>query len=989
LPDISRPFLRVSVPYQGSNPEEVERLITRNVEEIMGTVPGLRSMHSNSNSSGSSVSLEFEQGTDMDIASMEVRERLDRVRPQLPSDLIDQPRVLRWQTTDWPILNFGVIWKGSSDQFENIVENVLEKRLMALDGVANVSIEGLKKKSIWVDLDEDQMRSSRVNSRQLSQQISSENQNLPAGYVYAGGRKYNLRAIGQFENVEQIADLPLNERGLRLSQVSNVRFDYPARMRWFSRLNGHDAVSIGIFKASNANIIEVNKRVQAEMEQIKADSRYSDLDYQIYWDQSESIVSSINNLKRAGLIGGVLAILVLLFFLGSLRNTLVIALAIPISMVTAIFFMYLSRLQPFNSDLTLNIISMMGMIFAIGIVIDPSIVVLENIFRIRKDTGVSALEASLEGSREVGMPILASIMTNVIVFVPLVFLGGGQGGMRFIRDFGVTFCVVCIASFVVAVTVVPLLTGKLIHNLKPSQERNFPGLRKVFTWLVSHALRYRVVTILIVLGIMWGVFALYGMMDKAPAGWQPDRRLQVSIRDISQNYSFQDASKILLGVEKELLDRKEELEIQAVGTNLNMGRRNSGRLEIYFKEAGKGSRKTEVLQEEVKKLIPQVPGFTFEYNRWHGGGGGGRGGGGGLEINLNGQNMETLAEYAKQVKALVQEMPGVEEVDLSTEEGENEVRVMVDRQRASTSGVSSSQVARTISSQLSSRPTSRFKSPQREIDIMVGLDEKDRVNLDGLRTMEIFSPNGQRVQLKNVANIETGIGPRQIEKNERLYNVEVSLESRSSGIYMLSGEVAQRMQQLSFAPGYTWDLGDTFRSMMEEESQSQFAVILALVLIYIVLASLFESFIHPFTILLSVPFAIIGVALIFVATKTNLDMMAYLGVILVCGLVVNNSIILIDYINLLRSRGMPRREAIIEGVQKRLRPILMTASTTILSLVPMTAPLLFPSLFGPTEGRAGYWGPVGLAIVGGMTTSTLLTLIITPTLYSLFDDLAL
>ncbi|HLA40277.1 MAG TPA: efflux RND transporter permease subunit, partial [Candidatus Glassbacteria bacterium] len=259
----------------------------------------------------------------------------------------------------------------------------------------------------------------------------------------------------------------------------------------------------------------------------------------------------------------------------------------------------------------------------------------------------------------------------------------------------------------------------------------------------------------------------------------------------------------------------------------------------------------------------------------------------------------------------------------------------------------------------------------------------------GLKTMEIYAPGGQRVQLKNVAEIQTGIGPRSIEKNDRLYTVEVDMDSRGGGgIYMLGGQVEQQMQQMSLAPGYNWSLGDNYRTMLEEESQSRFAIILALVLIYIVLASLFESFIHPFTILLSVPFAIIGVALIFVATKTNLDTTAYIGVIMVCGLVVNNGIILIDYINLLRSRGMNRREAIIEGVQKRLRPILMTASTTILSLLPMVAPLLVPSLFGPTEGRSGYWGPVGLAILGGMTTSTFLTLIITPTLYSLFDDLA-
>jgi len=380
LPDINRPYLRVHVSYQGSNPEEVERLITRPIEEIMGTVPGIKTISSNSSSSSSSVRMEFEEGRDMDIAAMEVRERLDRIREQLPNDLPDQPRVTRWSTTDWPILNFGVIWRGDPDRFESIVENVLEKRLLALDGVANVGIEGLKKKSIWIDLNDDLMRASRINSYQLSNRIRSDNENLPAGYVYTGGKKYNLRVIGQFQSVDEIGDLPLNPRGLRLEQVGDVRFDYPERIRWVQRLNGHDAVSMGIFKTSNANIIDVNRRVIRTLDAIKADPRYADFDYQIYWNQSEDILTSINTLKKSGFIGGILAILVLFFFLGNFRNTLVIAIAIPISIICTLFIMYIARLEPFNSDLTLNIISMMGMIYAIGIVLDPSIVVLENIF---------------------------------------------------------------------------------------------------------------------------------------------------------------------------------------------------------------------------------------------------------------------------------------------------------------------------------------------------------------------------------------------------------------------------------------------------------------------------------------------------------------------------------------------------------------------------------------------------------------------------------
>lgn len=982
LPDINRPYLRIQASYQGSNPEEIERLITRPLEEVMGTTPGLRSIGSNSNSGSSSVRLEFEQGTDMDMASMEVRERIDRVLGQLPDDMQDPPRIYRFQTTDWPILNFGVIWTGESDRFESIVENVLEKRLTTVEGVANVTFSGLMKKSIHVDLDQNQMRASRINSTVLNNRIRSENQNLPAGHVYAGGRKYNLRVVGQYQEVDDIAKIPLNNRGLRLEQVADVRFDFPDEIRRFSRLNGLDAVAFRIYKSSNANIIDVSSRVKKMLAEIKADPRFSQLDYHVFWDQSEEITNSINSLKRAGYIGGVLAVLVLLFFLGNLRNTMVIAIAIPVSVVTTLFFIYLIRMEPIGSDLTLNIISMMGLIYAIGIVIDPSIVVLENIFRIRNEEGLGAVEAAIKGSSEVGLPILASILTNVVVFVPLIFLGGGRGGMRYMRDFGITFCMVCLASFIVAVTVVPLLTGRLIHNLKPGKERSFPRMRKVFAYLVDHALRYRLMTMFIVAFIMWGAFQLNKMIDKESSGWAPDRRLNVGMI-ISHNYSMEDASRIVTDIEQDLLSKKDELEISSVRSELNMGRRNRGEIEVFFKEATKNSQTTAELLAAVKNLIPEQPGFEYHYNRYHG-----HGGGGGVEINLRGQSLEMLTTYAERIRDLMQDIPGVQDVELSTEQGEQEVRVMVDRARAMANGISANTVARTISSQLSSRAVSRFKAPEREIDIDVGLKREDRLNLQGLRTMQIFTPQGQRTTLDNIADIELGVGPRSIEKDDRMYNVEINLEAEGSGIFQLSNEVMVRMRQISLAPGYSWELGRNYQNMIEEESQSRFAIILALVLIYILLAALFESFIHPFTILLSVPFAIIGVALIFVATGTNLGTVAYIGVIIVCGLVVNNGIILVDCINLLRSRGMARREAILEAVQKRMRPIMMTAATTILSLLPMVAPLLAPWLFGPSEGRAANWGPVGLAILGGMTTSTFLTLIITPTLYSLFDDLA-
>lgn len=983
LPDISRPNLRVYASYQGSNPEEVERLITRPLEDIMGTVPGLKAMRSNSTASGASVNLEFEEGRDMDIVSMEVRDRIDRVTPELPDDMLDPPRIFRWQTTDWPILNFGLTWKGDPNLLEQVITDVVEKRLLAVEGVANVETNGLKKKGIWIDLDQDMIRAARIDARQLTSAVRDGNTNLPAGEVMSGDRKYNLRAVGQFRSIEEIASLPLNQRGLRLEQVAKVRYDFP-EMRWFSRLNSQDAVSMAIRKTSTSNIIDVNQRVIATLDQIRSDPRYAGLEYQIYWDQSEEITKSINNLRNAGLIGASLAITVLLIFLGSVRNTLVISIAIPVSVICTFFFMYLSRLDPINSELTLNVISMMGLIYAVGIVVDPSIVVLENIFRIRSEKKNSPVDSAIQGASEMGLAVMASTMTNIIVFLPLIFLAGGRGMMRFMRDFGVVFCVVSLASLLVAFTVVPLLSARVVKKLDPGKERSIPRLKTLFSWLVNKALHHRFLTLLGVAGIMFGIFKLYGMIDKEGQQFSPERRMFIDV-EVSHNYTMEEASKVMKGIEAELLKRKKELEILSVSTNLSMGRRNDGSFQIYFTDLVKGGRSTAELEKEVKDLLPEKPGFTYRYG--HRGGGGG-GGGDVLEIDLSGERMELLQMYAENVRTMLSDLPGIEDIDLSTERGEQEVRVIVDRDRAATSGISAQQVAMTLSSQLGNRPAGRFKAAEREININMRLDREDRLNLTRLETLELYGPGGQMRDLKNLATIELGRGPRNIEKNDRLYTVEVEIPIRGGGIYRLSNDVMQRMSNLKMAPGYSWTMGRNYQSMVETEQDSRFAIILSLILIYILLAALFESFIHPFTILLSVPFAMLGVALIFLATKTNLGGISYIGVIIVCGLVVNNGIILVDYINQLRAQGLARRDAIVTAVQKRLRPILMTASTTVLSLLPMCAPLIAPALFGPAEGRAAMWGPVGLAILGGMTTSTFLTLVITPTLYSLIDDLA-
>ena len=981
IPDIEHPQLHVRVSYPSSNPEEVEREISRPIEEVMGSLPNLESLRTDSGTSGAWISIEFTQGTDMSIASMEVRDRLDRVHDKLPEDLTSQPVIWRWSPSDIPIINFAVAWKGDPSIRDQVIENVVQKRILALNGVANIEIHGFHSKDIYVDLDKDLMRAYNINAYEIGRQIRRDNVDLPAGWVKAGGKKYNLRAIGSFESVGEIANLPINQRGLRLNQVANVRYALPDEHS-FHRLNGTESISMEVSKISSASVLDVSRDVRQALEEIKSDPRYSDIEYHIWWDQADMIKDSISNLRKSGLIGGALAILVLLFFLGRFRNTLVIAMAIPVSIICALFIMYILRLEPFNKDISLNIITMMSMIYAVGIVVDPSIVVLENIFRKRSEEGLGAIESAVQGADQVWLALLASIGTNIIVFAPLIIFGGQGGSMRFAFDFGLVFCIVCVASLLIAFTLVPLLSARVMKNMSKGRERNFSGLKLFFLKLVSLSLRTRVVTVIIFIGMLAGMFILVKNIKHSGSNFTRERRMSFSVK-VSHNYTYEEARDKMLEIEKRLLDSKKEFEISSVSMRLSMGGRNDGRVHVNFDPVKRDGHNTAELEEMIKKVLPETPGFTYRFGRRRGGQNQG------IDIEIKGERMDMLEMYAERTRKLMETIPEVDDVDLSTEDGAQEIVVQVNRERAASAGLSAQMVASTVSANLSSRANSRFKADEREIDIQVGLHENDQVNLSTIGGLEMYSTSSSmRPELATVANITTARGPREIEKEDHLYTVEIYVNSTKGGLFKLGDEIKDKMSELPLAAGYSWNLGNDYEETRQEQKKFLFAIGLSLVLIYILLAALFESFIHPFTILLSVPFAMIGVILIFIVTRTNLDFMGYLGTIIVSGLVVNNGIILIDYINQLRAAGMNRRQAIYEGVAHRLRPILMTASTTILSLLPMTAPLLLPQVFGPAEGRAAMWGPVGLAILGGMTTSTFLTLIFTPTLYSIFDDLS-
>lgn len=982
LPEVSSSRLNIFVPYRSSSPEEVERLITVHIEDIVSTVSRLKSITSTSSATGASVTVEFEDGTDMDLAAMEVRNRLDLVWAYLPDD-VERIFIRRWQSTDMPVINFTVSWNGSGGQFNDLVRYQLLPRIQRIEGVANVDLRGLEEKSVIVELDQDLMRAYGVDPFNLMQSIRSNNLNLSAGFVYDGGRKFSVRTIGEYRSVEEIARTPIRGTNLYLKDIATIRFGIPEKKR-YQRLNGKDAISFVVYKAFNANVVDVCNRVKAVLKEIQQEPRFRDLNIQIYRDQSREIVSSLRNLRDAGLVGAVLAVLVLFVFLRKVRSTLIIATAIPIAILFAFLVMYLLRLRPIESQITLNLISMMGMVYAIGMLVDPSIVVLENIFRHKQEEGLNARDAAIVGSREVGMAILAATLTTMIVFMPLIMLQGGFMS-RMMYDFGIVICTILFSSMAIAITLVPLMASRIFTGKERQKARELVWLQNTYARVIRWTLRHRLLTVAGAVAIFLFSYYLSTKIDREFQPPAPSRRLDFRV-DLPGSYTLEQMNQLFGEIEKKLLARKDAWDIQAVSTDFGVGRSSRGgrgRLTVFLKEQPQTGLTTMAILDSIRSILPSLPGVRFRFGGMHHMSGQRSG----INIQLKGESPEVLELLAEEVVARISDIPGIRDIETSYEEGQEEVQIVMNRERVNRHGLSSQRVARSVQSALTERAASKFKTRDREVDILINLKEEDRTSLEKLRNLAVQSPQSEPVPLYTLAEMQVARGPESIQRESRRRTLSIQASLYRRGMATSTREVQKRLADLKLPPGYSWEFGSNWRRWRESEAMSMFSILLALLLILMIMASLFESLIHPFTIITSVGFALIGVFLIFWITGTNLSSVAYLGILVVCGLVVNNGIILVDHINQLRRKGLTRHDAIVKGGMDRIRPILMTAATTNLGLLPMIVPLFFPSIFGPIEGRAGMWAPVGLAVFGGLTTSTFLTLVILPTIYSLMDDL--
>ena len=981
MPEIDSPTLSITTDYEGVAPEEIETLISRPMEQIVSSAPGVERVSSTSSEGRSAVRVEFAYGMDIEVAADEVRSRLDRGRRALPDD-VDPPTIFKFDVTQFPIM-FVTLASAEMDakELRSFVEKSILYRLERVKGVGQVRVGGGLRREIHVDLNLEKLRALNLSVAQIVNTIRQENMNRPVGPVREGRFDVLLRTSGEFDSVNQILNVSLTSRGgvpVYVRDVAEVE-DSHEDIRHYVGVNGKPALRLILFKQSGSNTVKISQSVWDEVENIHKD--YPQIRIEKTMDTADFINSAINNVKAAAGVGAVLAVVVLLFFLRSFSSTMIIGVAIPISVISTFSLMY------FNG-FTLNTVSFGGLALGVGMLVDNAIVVLENIYR-HREQGKKPKEAALTGSREVAMAITASTFTTIAVFVPVLFMGGYSAQTFQQLAYVVSFALLC--SLAVGLTVVPALCSRYLGSGQ-SGFRIFSPLQKAMTSLsesygrgIHWALGNRLLVTALAAGLLGGAVWL---SDYVGVELEP----QVDDGQIRVNVELESGTRA--EVTKNIIDRMEALVVERVpeaeyimteagsDSPFRSISTHIGELRITLSDQSLRERNAREITNELRPLLTGIaPGVQVRTRISGGSFGRRRGGGDGdrLQVAIRGYSPETTQTLALQARDAMLAVPGVAEAEVSRRPGTPEMLVRVDRLKAASVGMSVAEVADTLETAVGGRRSSFYREEGDEYDIVVRLREEDRLELAQVGRIPLRTPSGELIHAEDVVRLQRQEGPVEISRvdQERIVYVSGTIADRDLGSIIKDLEV--ELAKINRPDGYEFQFGGEWEDQQEAFSDLLFAAVLALVLVYMVMAAQFESLRDPFIILFSIPLAVVGVVTMLVATSTTFNMQGFLGVIVLVGIVVNNAIVLIDYTNQLRrDHGFSIREAVSTAGERRLRPILMTTVTTVLGLVPMA--------LGIGEGSE-LQVPMARVVIGGLLTSTLITLIFIPVVYATLEEL--
>lgn len=978
MPDISPPTLSISAIYENASPEEVEKLITRPIEEAMSALTGLEEVSSRSSEGSARIRMTFVWGTDMEASANEIRDRLDRVH--LPDDA-SSPQLRKFDMANFPILILGATGISDSLRMQRIIDEQVQHRIERLPGVASLDIWGGLEREIQVNLDAAKIKALDLPIDLILRRIREENVAVPAGSMDAGNYEIMIRTQGEYTSLHELEEMIVSLRKgapVRLKDIAEVK-DSHHKISRIVRINGEPGIRMAISKRSGTNTVKVAERVLHEVGLINRDIPYIKISPII--DTSDFIKRSISNVLTALLFGGVLAILVLLFFLRSISSTAIIATAIPISIIATFGLMF------FNG-LTLNIMTIGGLALGIGMLVDNAIVVLENIYRLR-ESGLSPEQAAIEGSDEVSAAIIASTLTTLAVFMPLIFVRGMSGIMFVQLSYVVSFALAC--SLVVALTLVPTLSSR-VKNSKNGEPDSVPGkthggiyrfLGKIFVHMEDNyrqtlifSLKHRWIIIISGILIFSGSLLLipyigYEFMPQADEG-------EISISVEMETGTRMDVTDQALR-KVEALVKSLVPEIKSMSSYVGGFRSgNSGTIRMRLKKESERTRSSDAIAKDLGKRLQNIPGtsirirtsqglflmrmLTQETDR--------------MEIEIRGHDLETADALARKVQDRLETVDGITDTQTRSRSGNPEEHIIINRERAADMKLSVSTIADMIKTIVSGTRAGFYREGGDEYDILVQLEETRNADLRDILDLTVTNADGQPVVLRSVVNVESRKGPLNISRidQERVITVRANVSGRDMGSVV--SDVRNAVQDIPVPTGFSIVFGGEYEQQQEAYRELLLNFILAIVLVYMVMASLYESLRDPFVVMFSVPLAAIGVILMLFLSDTTFNVQTFIGCIMLGGIVVNNAILLVDHTNLLiRRDDMPRREAIIEAGRRRLRPILMTATTTVLALIPLA--------LGYGEGGEAQ-APLARAVIGGLFSSTVITLVFVPTIYSFF-----
>jgi len=985
MPNITFPMAIVMTTYSGVGPQEVESMVTMPMENAIATVSKIKSIQSQSSEGSSIVIAEFNSGTDMDFATLEMREKIDLIRRYLP-DGADTPMVIKMDPSMIPIASLGVSRSGENTDLKTFVEDKIKPRLERLDGVASVSVSGGKTREIKVEVDPDKLSGYGTNLNTIISVLQSENLNQPGGTVEYGDKNLLVRTTGEFKSLEQIKNIPITlptGSVIYLRDVADIKDGFKT-VDSYARMNGEDSIGIVIQKQTGANTVNVIRLVRKEIENLKAE--YQGLNIDMIFDQGEFIEKSIDNVANNAVVGAILAVLILFVFLKNFRTTFIIGAAIPISIIATFVLIY------FNG-LTLNLVSLGGLALGVGMLVDNAIVVLENIYRYRQE-GYGRIDAAKLGAQEVGNAVIASTLTTVGVFLPIMFVEGMAA--EIFKELALTVTFSLLASLVVALTLIPMFSSKFLKMPKPNEASRFKTVNKVFnSWdrafgavdgfyrkVLVWVLKHRKTTVISISALFILSLALIPLVGAEFFPAVDQGQFTVSI-ELGEGELLENTNEVTTKVEKILgeIPEMDKMFVNVGGGGNFMSTNqssNSSSISVTLKPLKERNRRTAEIVDEVRKKVALIPGADIKVNEVSSTSMSTSGAP--ISIKILGPDLEKLEEISNEVIKLVEKVEGTREVTSSIAKGRPEAQIYVNRDKAAYYGLGTMQVASSIRTAIDGKVATSYKVAGEEIDIRVQFPEGENKTFEQLKSIKVTTPAGFEVPLSDVADIVIEQGPVTISREGQERYVSVSSQIFGRDVGSISKDIQEQLKVLNLPSNYSIEFGGEQEEIVEAFTSLAKVLLLAILIVYMIMAAQFESLLHPFTIMFSVPLAYSGSFLGLVLTGRALSVPAFIGVIMLAGIVVNNAIVLVDYINTLRKTGMERNDAIIKAGPTRLRPILMTTLTTILGLVPLA--------LGIGEGAEAQ-APMATVVIGGLTTSTILTLVIIPVIYTIFDDISI